>query len=239
MRILIACLLFFAATSSVGQSTVTIVTEFSPPHQTRINDTVSGYSTNIVRMLLAEAKINSTISIYPWARAYKMATYQKNTLIYSLARTPEREPLFHWIAPVAHFKLGFVKLTQRDDILINNTQHAKQYKIAVQRNDLAYMVLNKHGFDLLLTSDIQKSYHLLLAGKVDLIIDDANYMAAMSEYLAINSEQLSFVYAIDELMVDGYLAANLDTDPDILNVLSTAFLKIKDTEKYNNLMRAN
>ena len=74
---------------------------------------------------------------------------------------------------------------------------------------------------------------------LDLIIDDANYMAAMSEYLAINSEQLSFVYAIDELMVDGYLAANLDTDPDILNVLSTAFLKIKDTEKYNNLMRAN
>lgn len=225
--------------SSFAQPTLVVVTEFSPPHQTQIGNKVGGFSTDIVTMIVNEANMNASISIYPWARAYQMVSRQKNTLIYSLARTPERESLFHWIAPVVHFKLGFVKLAQRDDVRVNNMQQAKHYKIAVQRNDLAYTVLNNHGFDLLLTPDIQNSYHLLLAKKVDLIIDDENYIPAMSKHIGVSPDRFSFIYAIDELNVDGYLAANLDIDPEILHALQQAFLKIKDAAKYKALLEAH
>lgn len=236
MRPLVYLLLLLFMPFSSAQSSVKVVTELSPPNQTRINDIVTGYSTDIVQLVLNKANLSAPIEIYPWARAYKMARTNSNTLIYSLARTKERESLFHWIGTVAHFKLGFVKLTKRHDIVISDLAQAKQYNVAVQRNDLAYNVLTKYGFSVVLTSDIQKSYHLLLAQKVDLIIDDENYLNAMSEQLAINTDKISFVYAIDELAVAGYLAANINMDSAMVNKLKSAFEEVKITAQYHTLL---
>lgn len=239
MKALFFLLLMMFSAFSFSDPPIMVVTELSPPNQTRINDQVAGYSTNIVKQVLESANIKASISIYPWARAYKMASSRTDTLIYSMALTPERKPLFHWIGPVAKFKLGFVKLTERSDIKINELQQAKQYKVAVQRHDLAYQMLTKHGFSLLLTSDIQKSYHLLLSKKVDLIIDDENYLSAMSEQLAINTNKISFEFAIDELAVKGYLAANKNMDISVVNALKQAFLKVEMTQQYKELLNSN
>ena len=238
MRLLINFLLIISV-HGVAQPNLTVVTELSPPNQMLINNQVTGYSTELVKMIISEAQLNASISMYPWARAYKMASHNSNTLIYSMARTTEREALFHWIGPVAQFKMGFVKLTERSDINFNDTEQAKQYKIAVQRHDLASQVLVKRGFEVLLTTDIQKSYQLLLARKVDMVVDDANYIAAMSEQLAINANTLTFVHAIEGLTVAGYLAANINTDEEAVKALQQAFLKVKNTEKYHQLITAN
>ncbi|HEA16112.1 MAG: substrate-binding periplasmic protein [Pseudoalteromonas prydzensis] len=238
MRLFINFLLIISV-HGVAQPNLTVVTELSPPNQMLINNQVTGYSTELVKMIISEAQLNASISMYPWARAYKMASHNSNTLIYSMARTTEREALFHWIGPVAQFKMGFVKLTERSDINFNDTEQAKQYKIAVQRHDLASQVLVKRGFEVLLTTDIQKSYQLLLARKVDMVVDDANYIAAMSEQLAINANTLTFVHAIEGLTVAGYLAANINTDEEAVKALQQAFLKVKNTEKYHQLITAN
>ncbi|KTF16951.1 substrate-binding periplasmic protein [Pseudoalteromonas sp. H105] len=237
MRALFYSLLMLFPLLSLCQPLLQVVTELSPPNQTRINNEVAGHSTDIVKRILAEAELDASFSIYPWARAYKLASKFDNTLIYSLARTPEREMLFHWVGPVAQFKLGFVKLSERRDIEITSIAEAKKYKVAVQRHDLAFQVLSKHGFDLLITSDIRKSYHLLLAKKVDLIIDDKNYLPAMGEQLAIDHGKLSFIYAIDELAVFGYLAANINTEAKIVGALKSAFNEVKKTSEYKTLIK--
>ncbi len=165
--------------------------------------------------------------MYPWARAYKVAKERENTFIYSLARTPERENTFHWIAAVGKFELGFIGLTERTDIIIENNDQAKNYKIAMQRNDFSTQILLKLGFEAVLTSDIQKSYDLLLAKKVDLIVDDPLYMQQMSDYLELKPEYLHFIYKIDALTVEAYLATNKKTDPELIKALKRAYLKIK------------
>ena len=90
-----------------------------------------------------------------------------------------------------------------------------------------------------MTTDIQKSYQLLLAKKVDLVIDDANYIAAMSEELAINADALAFVHAIEGLTGDGYLAANINTDEKVVKALRQAFLKVKNAPQYQQLINNN
>ena len=238
MRLFIIFLLFISI-HCVAQPNLTVVTELSPPNQMLLNNQVTGYSTELVKMIISEAQLNAPISMYPWARAYKMASHNSNTLIYSMARTPKREPLFHWIGPVAQFKMGFVKLTQRSDINLDTTDQAKHYKIAVQRHDLASEVLEKRGFELIQTTDIQKSYQLLLAKKVDLVVDDANYIASMSEELAINADTLTFVHTIEGLTVEGYLAANINTDEKVVKALRQAFVKVKNTPQYQQLINNN
>lgn len=239
MRVLFYSLLMLFPVLSLCQPQVQVVTELSPPNQTRINDEVAGTSTNIVKMILETATVDASFSIYPWARAYKLASQVNNTLIYSLARTPEREKLFHWIGPVAQFKLGFVKLSERKSIKITNLEQAKKYKVAVQRHDLAFQFLSKHGFDLLITSDIKKSYHLLLANKVDLIIDDENFIQDMADHLAIDHNKLNFTYPIDELEVRGFLAANINTQNEIVESLRKAFSEVKETNEYKKLINNN
>lgn len=235
---LIICSFFIISFFPLGTCAVelTIVTELSPPNQTLINNQVVGTSTEIVNAIVDKANIDADITLYPWARAYKMAYSKPNTLIYSIARTQERLPYFHWIGVVARFDMGFVKLTKRHDITVKHLAQAKKYRIAVQRDDLASQELKKMGFELIFTADIKNSYALLLAGKVDLIIDDPNYLHDMEEYLSTKKDSVEFVFAIDELAVDGYLAANINTSAHYIARLKAAYAKVAKSPLYLNNM---
>ena len=115
--------------------------------------------------------------------------------------------------------MGFVKLTSRKDIKISSNEQAKRYKIAVQRDDLAAKQLTERDYILVYTTDITKSYQLLISGKVDLIIDDKNYLNAMADQLAQDESRFTFVHAIDFLSINGYLAANKHTNPRKKNLI--------------------
>ncbi|MGY8838334.1 MAG: substrate-binding periplasmic protein [Enterobacterales bacterium] len=227
MKYILYSLLFTCSVYIQAKETLLVVTELAPPNQVLINGEVAGEGTQFIRDIFAEADLTPNIQMYPWARAYKIADELKNTFIYSLARTVERENKFYWIGPVGRFELGFIGLSERNDLIINNTEQAKVYKIAMQRNDFSTQTLTKLGFEAVLTSDIQKSYSLLLAKKVDLIVDDPLYMQQMSDYLKLKPAHLRFIYKIDELTIDAYLAANKKADMHLIESLQAAFLKIK------------
>ena len=78
-----------------------IVTEQLPPFQMRIVDGIGGYVTEIITASLAQTSFSYDISIYPWARAFNLDLHKKNTCVYSIARTQEREALFQWTRSVA------------------------------------------------------------------------------------------------------------------------------------------
>ena len=229
-------LIFFLSWPAFSTPTLTVVTELTPPNQTLINNQVTGDSTELVKAIFAKANLQANIELYPWARAYNMALKKPNTLIFSMAKTPEREALFHWIGEIATYQMGFVKLSSRSDINITSNEQAKQYKIAVQRHDLAAQRLTERGYVVVYTSDITKSYQLLMAGKVDLIIDDKNYISAMAEQLALDEARFSFAYAIDFLTMKGYLAASLNTQPSYIKALKQAFVEVSKTTQYQNVM---
>ncbi|WP_105201236.1 MULTISPECIES: substrate-binding periplasmic protein [unclassified Pseudoalteromonas] len=223
--------------NSAADDTVQVVTELSPPNQILINDNIGGSSTDIVRHVLSEANVDADINIYPWARAFYLAKKQANTLIYSLAKTPEREPLFHWLGKVAYFRLGFVSLSSSKHINIKQLEDARAYRIAVQRDDISALFFVKRGFTVLQTTDIKHSYRLLLSGKVDLIIDDPNYVGAMAQQFNLPASHLRFISAIEELSVYGYLAANKDMDATTVANIKEAFAAIEDTTWYQQKLR--
>ena len=222
--------------SAHSEPALTVVTELSPPNQTLINNQVSGDSTQLVKAIFAKAELTANIEVYPWARAYKMALKKPHTFIFSMAKTPERENKFEWIGAVATYQMGFVKLTQRADINITTSEQAKQYKVAVQRDDLSAKQLSERGYTIIYTSDITRSYQLLISGKVDLIVDDKNYIAAMAEQLAQDEQNFTFAHSIDFLAMKGYLAANKNTDPRYIKALKDAFEDVAKSETYRKVM---
>jgi polar amino acid transport system substrate-binding protein len=222
--------LLFSANLALAHETVTVVTELSPPHQTFENGRVSGTSTDIVRRLLELSKVQADFKIYPWARAFNIAKSTPNTLIYNMARTPEREKQFHWIGKVAAYQFAFVKLTSRTDIDIQSLQQARQYSIAAQRDDISSLWLLQNGFseqqNKVVTADISSSWDLLLKGKVDLIVDDPQLFDTMQAKLKLPDNIVDVAYPISALDQETWLAINIDSSAELVSRLKSTYHKL-------------
>lgn len=217
-----------------------VVTELSPPHQLVVNGKVEGVSTKIVEATLKQAGLESRIEVYPWARAFYIATATPNVLIYNMARTAERENEFHWIGPVANYRLGLVRLTERTDLAPNHIKDLGSAVIAVQRGDFSTFYLQQQGMkigkELQLSADILESWRLLIKGKVDYVVDDETALALMEKQLAQPEGITRFVLAIPELEQKTYFAASKTTDPELVRKLQQAHLEVQKTPLYQNVM---
>tara|TARA_R110000868_G_scaffold2705_5_gene18981 strand:- start:756 stop:1472 length:717 start_codon:yes stop_codon:yes gene_type:complete len=203
-----------------------VVTESSPPYQIMLNGEVAGLATDKVKNILAKAGLSASFSIYPWARAYKKALHEPNTLIYSIAKNTSRNESFHWLMPVTQYRFGLVKLTERTDILIDDLKDIKHYRFAVQRDDISHEWLQSKGLiedkHFITCSDIDCSWLLLLNKKVDLIIESPELIVDMLKRYGKAPDSASFIMAIPELAITGYLASNKKITPHILDKLKAA-----------------
>ena len=206
---------------------VRVIMEYSPPHQDFDGTKVSGVIPALLQEKLSQAGFEPVFEIFPWSRAMDIARNEPNVLISNIARSPERETQFHWIGKVHRYRLGLISLDTRQDIVLYRVEDAKHYTIAVQRNDIAQDVLIKKGFEvginIFLTASIAESWQLLSRGKVDFVIDDEDNIQAMeSKYLLIDQKARS-VIDISELSLDTWLAANIQSNPALINSIKRHF----------------
>ena len=222
-------IVLFAKLSFAQTPELQVVTESSPPYQIMLDGEVAGPATDKVKDILATAGISAHFNMYPWARAYKKALNEPNTLIYAIAKTDKREKLFYWLTPVTYYKFGLVKLSTRDDIQIDDIQNIKQYRFAVQREDISHeWLLNKglkEGENFITCSDIDCSWQLLLNNNVDLIIETPELIPSMLKQYGKTANNAVFITAIPELEITGYLAANKNIAPNLLTKLQAAIAK--------------
>lgn len=228
-RTLFLVAIVFGGNCVASTSKLQVVTELSPPYQTLLNNEVSGSATKLVRTLLSKSGLSATISMYPWARAYQKAISEPNTLIYSIAKSDKREALFHWLLPVARYKFGLVALNDRQDLLNITLSEVQNFTLAVQRNDIAHEWALDRGLEegkqLIICSDIGCSWKLLLNKKVDFIVESPELIEGMLIQYTLDTATAKHVVAIPELEVTGYLAANVDIEPEILKELQLTIKK--------------
>ena len=222
--LLVVCL--FSILSFAQDTDLHIVTESSPPYQMLINDEVAGTATDKVKRIIEKAGLTASFNLYPWARAYKIALNQPNTLIYALAKTDTRLGLFHWLSPVTSYEFGLVKLTDRHDIHLNSLADIKNYRLAVQREDISHEWLLNQGLieneHFITCSDINCSWQLLLNKNVDLIIETPELIENMLKRYQQQAKSAVYMMPIPELAIIGYLASNYHIDPLFLAKLQQA-----------------
>lgn len=100
MRKLIGMVLGMAAAVAQAQQLTLVTEEYPPYNMSSKGGGVTGISTDIVRELMAATGFEFTMSVLPWARAITMARTQPHTCVFSMSRTPEREPHYKWVGPL-------------------------------------------------------------------------------------------------------------------------------------------
>lgn len=209
---------------------LTVVTDEFPPYNYTIDGKIKGISTTVVIETLKRSGLNYHLQVYPWTSAYKdIALKKPNVLIYSIYRSPKREPLFAaWVGPILPpAAVYFYKLKARSDIKVVTLDEARRYRIGVTRDDYIHELLKKLSFPRLeVAGDALSNTRNILSRRVDLIPSYALSLAArlrqMGEPFNVVESTLILVPTETSKL---YMALSRGTNPEIIAQIQTAFSK--------------
>ena len=209
-----------------AQEKIQAVTEEFAPFNYTENGRVTGYSTRVVEEIFRRAGLPYELQSYPWSRAYKLAQTLPNVVIFTLARTPEREKEFQWIGALAKRKLYLYKLASRKDIRVDSIDDAKRYRISVNREDAAEKLLLGLGFsyekNLDLSPSDASSLNKLLADRIDFITGSDYTIGYLLQQSGIETSRLQrSISLVDQ--GEYYVAASKNTSPEIVRRLRAAY----------------
>lgn len=135
---------------------------------------VKGLSVDVVQALSRTLQVPLTIELLPSMRATMVLDRQPRTMMISMLRTPEREPRYKWIGPLAETSIYFYK--RKGSVLeINSLEDAKKVPLICSRQaGLAVSRLKAAGFANLNARgyDGPSVYRMLLFGRCDLAVSD-------------------------------------------------------------------
>ncbi len=170
--LLLAALTCLSLRAVAGDS-IQIVTEELPPYNMTEDGRLTGMSTEVVQAVLEAIGEQASIQSMPWARAYDIALNAENVLIYSIARTAQREKLFKWVGVVAPMH-WYLYTRPGSNIQLRTLDDARQYQIATVKQDAGEQYLVAKGFrvgkNLQSNNKYAYNYEKFKLGRVDLWI---------------------------------------------------------------------
>jgi len=217
-------------------SELTVVSENYPPFITNENNKISGTVTEVVRRILTIGQIKYTLAIYPWARSYKMATSQKNILIYSITKTEERTPYFHWFCPIYQSSAIYAYKRADNPVAIDSLQQLKSTKIGVLRHDHSHEHFINKGFEVGVNLDISATENTnikkLVKGRIDVIVQSKEAMMYRLNKLSLGHIQLIKGLAIyNDKPLNHCMALSLGSDPILIDKMHNAVKQWRQQQK--------
>jgi polar amino acid transport system substrate-binding protein len=213
-----------AVNASESPVTIQVVTEEAFPSQYIENGRLVGPSYDIVKAVLKEANIAHSVEVMPWARSYHMALTTANVLIFSMARTAQREQEFIWIGPLVDVKYYFYGLKQRFAGENLTLAQAKRLKIGVIRSSATYQYLQSTGFNnLYRVSSPKQNYEKLLTNRIDIFPANKGSFAASCRKFEINCEDIVPLRPLDLPALSLFFALSKETDPELVSRITRAY----------------
>lgn len=211
----------FFSTPTLANDPVRLMTEEFPPYQFYEGNSQAptGISIEIVQAI--QNKIGSTdkITILPWNRALKLLVKNKNSALFSTARTPAREDKYKWVGPLSKLEMVFFK-KKGSDINFKSLDEAKTVaKIGVTKNVATHEILVNLGFenlDVLKSGSDDKNLKRLLKGRID-VWPTAYYAGIYSAKKIGIADQIEAIPNVKLMSGHLYLAFNKDTDNRIIH----------------------
>jgi len=153
-----------------------VVTENFPPAQyLDHNNKLTGHVYDRVRKALDNSSLDYSISVHSWSTAYNTALRDPQTCIFSISRSELREDKLVWIAQLSDLNTYLYKLNSKN-ITLDNLEQAKQYRIAVLKDNYSHHYLLSQGFEegknLLLIDSFDNIFNIVSSRKnsIDLVI---------------------------------------------------------------------
>ena len=215
---------FLGLVAGLGAQSLTIYTEELPPaafHDS--SGKARGWAIDLVSDLQRRVGNSTPIHFVPWARAYAESIHNPDVLVFTMVRTPEREPLFNWIGPISRAHVVLLGAKGRA-LRIKDLQDAKGLSIigSVRQDAKETMVRNLGFTNLESATSIEQNYLKLKSGRIEAMIVSSMFWRIQATEIGLDPDDFTELLPLSEDVVS-YLAFSKGTDPSIVAAWSRAF----------------
>ncbi|MDO9010932.1 MAG: transporter substrate-binding domain-containing protein [Gallionella sp.] len=226
--------------SAYAEEPVVIAINIIPPYVFKKDGGLTGIIPEITQIVAQKAGLPYVVEVYPWARIYKMGLEDKNILLPTIYRTPEREKLFKWVGAVFPLKLWMFKLKKRSDIHIGSIEAAKAYQIGGENEDASTQYLIRLGFiqgkNLTAFTGGKQLVQMLNSGRLDLVVaEELNFQHWAAE-LGLNASDFEKAYFIEGVQANLNLAFSQRTNDAIVEKYKKALNEIKKDGTFEKVL---
>jgi len=217
------CFAFQLGKADTDLSKVNVITSFYEPYSYLSDGVAQGTAVNQARKILAELNYFPDIKVYPWARAYTHALNEPNTVLFSIARTPEREEKFHWIGEIVGFDVYLFRNKTRDDIQIESLKDAANYRVGALIKDVKGQYLGKHNIPVTDINNEETGIKMIMNARLDLLPTDLVSMKHRLKKFGLAEDQLVPAFHLKEISRPLYIALSQGSDPDVIKAFKAAY----------------
>ena len=230
-RAIVFCIFLIGFCSPlIAQEQWKIMTEELPPFNFTMDGKVHGISADTLLMLMERVGspiARTEIKIIPWPRAYRKVLNTPKTMIFSAAKTEQREKLFKWVGPITDLTVGLMAHKSRN-IKVNSVDDLQGYKIGCIMDGAPEQLLLQASIDekkLERLADPELNILKLQAGRVDMFAFNATTTRYLMMKLGIDPDEYEVVYTLKSAEL--YYAFNRDTDDRFIDRLNRELVELK------------
>lgn len=208
------------------------VTEAYPPYNFSDNNILRGIAVDLLVLASQQTTApiqRSQIRLMPWARSYRTTLKTPNYVLFSTARTPEREKLFKWAGPISTNRVVLMAKKSRA-MRINSPADLQHLRIGSIRDDVAEQLVRALGVpasQLNLAANGDALAHQLQAGRIDLWAYDQNVAQWFIRNAGLDPDDFESLYLLQEGQL--WYAFNLEVSDARVAELQKALDAIRKT----------
>lgn len=216
-----------------------VVTEEWAPYNYRENGQLTGMATEVVRAIMALTGDDFEIVLLPSMRTVHTLQNRPGTLMYSIFRTPEREPLYKWVGPIVEESIHPYQLASASPPITSLERLLNVPRITTRHAGLVPNMLQALGFDNLDRSaaESHQLYRMLLAGRTEIIAGDTDAgVAYYSRQLNIAPGTLRRI-PVELFRSSLYIAFSRDSDDALVAAWAEALEQLRRSGELERIRR--
>jgi len=214
---------------------IQIFTEENPPQNYACNDnSLCGSAVEIVNEIKNRIGSSDPIRLENWDNAYNMTLINPNTVLFSMARTEERENLFEWVGPICK-SITYFYVTSTSGTAITSLDEAKALSgIAVVKGWWTEQMLTDLGFtNLQPCLSTQEVLTQLMEGHVEAGVLSDISVPFLAEASGYSKDDVSAQLALDTSLL--YIAFGRNSVQEYINEWSDALTHMKQDGVFTDI----
>lgn len=219
---------------------IEVVTEsaFTLSYQDKEDQKIKGYAVDVVKAILADSEHKYNIALLPWIRAYRKAETNKNTLIFPIVRTDNREDKFKWIGELIPISYDLYCLTTSLSSPPLTIEQIRKEPVGVVRNDIRANYLKESNFtNLILTSGNEQTHKMMAGGRFKYFVSSALGLTQLKNKYNIQAKDVTKIVEFKKLQTNIEVAISLKTSDELVNKLKKSYANIRNNGKYLEIMQ--
>lgn len=197
---------------------------------------LTGLTIDVVQEIQKRVGNHDPIQVVPWARGLDKIDNNPNTLLFSMARTPERENAYQWIGPIMANIYGLY--AKADSTLqIHNLDEAKKISlIGVYRDDIRDQTLTRLGFtNLDRASSNISSFKKLMMGRIPVYTDSQLGVESLAAASGFKASDVKLIFELFKSEL--YIAASKTTSPVLVEKWNRALDDMKRDKSFARIQQ--